>query len=368
MSWRSAFIDSFGPGGFSGTTFGDWLRVLGENRFAVDFKYWPRAGVITCNSLFNSLMRFCEVRRYGAEIASTSVEPPLFVLGIWRSGTTHLHNLLGRDQRFAFPTTYEVLYPHTFLTTERAGSRVMQWMMPATRPMDNVRNGVREPQEDEFALVACGLSFMLGLLIFPRSRHPYQRLLTLCDATVEELERWKAAFVQFLQKLTYKYRRPLILKSPAHTGRLGVLLDLFPNARFVHIHRDPYAVFQSTVHTWHVVKKFWGLQADEVSEARVLQDYVQVYDAFFAQRHRLTEQNFCEVRFEELERDPIGQLKLVYKSLGLGDFDRVEPALGEYVRSLDGYSRNSFPAMSPQMRERVASAWSRSFEEWGYAK
>ena len=31
----------------------------------------------------------------------------------------------------------------------------------------------------------------------------------------------------------------IVLKSPAHTARVRVLLELFPKARFVHIIRDP---------------------------------------------------------------------------------------------------------------------------------
>jgi hypothetical protein len=314
----------------------------------------------------NSLVRRWEDLRHGSAIASIEVPPPLFILGIWRSGTTHLHNLLSKDDRFAFPNTYEVLYPHTFLTTHASGSRVMQWMMPPTRPMDNVASGVDQPQEDEFALVASGLSFMLGLIVFSRSGHVYQRFLTLREAAAEEREIWKTALMQFLRKLAYKYGRPLILKSPAHTGRLEVLLELFPDAKFVHIHRDPYTVFQSTLHTWTKVKEWWGLQDGEVNEQRVLDDYVEIYDAFFAQRGRLSKPNFCEVRFEELERDPIGQMKNIYDSLDLPSFDCVEPRLRAYLASIAGYSRNAFPPLSAEARRQVACRWSRSFVEWGY--
>jgi hypothetical protein len=368
MNWTIAFFETMGPGGFSGTTVGDWMRVLFENRFAVGIPYWPRAAFITSNSILNSLIYQVENFRHGGEIAKTSVSPPLFVLGIWRSGTTHLHNLLAKDNRFAFPTTYQVLYPHTFLTTEPSGSRVMQSVMPATRPMDNVRNGANEPQEDEFALVASGLSFMLGTVVFPRSQRRYEKYLTLRDTSPTELERWKSALMQFLQKLTYKYGRPLILKSPAHTGRVDVLLDMFPTAKFVHIHRDPYVVFQSAVHTWQKVKKYWGLQTGEIDEERVLQDYVDIYDSFFAQRHRLTRENFCEVRFDDLARDPIGQVRLIYDALKLPEFEHVEPALQAYVQSLTGYQRNSFPLLPDATRQRVASQWHRSFAEWGYPK
>lgn len=368
MSWRNTFIERHGPGGFCGATLGDWFTVLRENRFAVDVPYWPRAALISGNCVINSVVARWEELRYGAAIRNTEIQPPVFVLGVWRSGTTHLHNLLARDDRFAFPNTYEVLYPNTFLTTAASGTRVMQSMMPATRPMDNVKAGVDEPQEDEFALVASGLSFMLGLVVFPRSRHLYQRYLTLGDATPQEVERWKAALVNFLRKLAFKYQRPLVLKSPAHTGRLDVLLELFPTAKFVLIHRDPYAVFQSTLHTWRKVMSFWGLQKHKVDEERVLADYVQVCDAFFAARHRLTDESFCEVRFTDLEREPLGQMRRIYERLGLPDFEYAEPRLREYVGSVESYQRNSYPTLSDPQRERVSREWSRSFEEWGYVR
>jgi hypothetical protein len=365
--WRGKFVERLSPGGFSGATLGDWLRVLCENRFAVDPRFWFRAALITGNSALNSLVARLEQWKYGAAVAATPVPPPLFVLGIWRSGTTHLHNLLSKDRRFAFPNTYEAFYPHTFLTTAATGSRFMQWMMPATRPMDNVRSGVEEPQEDEFALVASGLSFMLGTVVFPRSERLYERYLTLRDAAPHEVARWKRALMRFVQKLTYKYQRPLILKSPAHTGRLKVLLEMFPTAKFVHIHRDPYVVFQSSLHTWRKVQGFWGLQDYEPLEERVLADYIEIYEQFFEHRGRLTAGSFCEIRFDDLERDPIGQMQRIYESLGLPDFEELRPALSAYVQSLAGYQRNSFPAMAGETKRRVARSWRRSFEEFGYA-
>ena len=58
-------------------------------------------------------------RRWHAAIEATPCRPPLFVLGHWRSGTTHLHNLLAQDiDQFAYANTYQVINPHTFLATE----------------------------------------------------------------------------------------------------------------------------------------------------------------------------------------------------------------------------------------------------------
>lgn len=148
LRWSQRLIKEIGPGGFSGVTFGDWLAILLRARFAVDVRYWPRAAFITANSCLNSGYRFLEWWRYSAAIGETTVAPPLFVLGYWRSGTTHLHNLLAVDDRFAFPNTYQVLFPHTFLSTETKGSAALARFMPTQRIMDNVKAGPLEPQED----------------------------------------------------------------------------------------------------------------------------------------------------------------------------------------------------------------------------
>src|SRR5207248_3155538 len=116
MSWRETIAAKIGPGTLGGITLGDWLRLLADNRFAVDLPYWPRAAIITWTAMFNSLCGCFERLRCDRAIQSTQPLPPIFILGIWRSGTTHLHNLLARDERLAFPSTFDALYPHICLT------------------------------------------------------------------------------------------------------------------------------------------------------------------------------------------------------------------------------------------------------------
>src|SRR5215472_18095060 len=141
MSWREAFLVRFSAGAIPGITLGRWLRVLRENHFAVDRPYWGRAVAITLASIPNTLLAVWENWFYGRKVRNTRVAPPLFILGIWRSGTTHLHNLLAQDDRFAYPTTYQVLYPHTFLTTEKRNARLLRAFLPEKRFQDSVKLG-----------------------------------------------------------------------------------------------------------------------------------------------------------------------------------------------------------------------------------
>src|SRR5690606_29592456 len=121
-----------------------------------------------------------ESRLFQHRIEATKItKPPGFILGHWRSGTTHLHNLLAQDDvNFAYANTYQVVNPHTFLATEEMNTRRFAWMIPEQRPMDNMALSFQSPQEDEFApLLISLMSSYLGVS-FPRRENFYNRYLT----------------------------------------------------------------------------------------------------------------------------------------------------------------------------------------------
>jgi len=316
----------------------------------------------------NSLLRRREEHRFGAKVRNTEVPAPLFVLGHWRNGTTHLHNLLCIDRRFAFPNTYQVCFPHTFLSTEAKTSRRMAFFLPKHRPMDNVEWNFGSPQEDEFALCVASRMSPCMSWVFPRRRARFEKYLTFREVAAGDLGEWKAAFEVFLKKLTLRHGRPLILKSPPHTGRLRILLGLFPDAKFVHIRRNPYVVFQSSKRAFQVNCDWNGLQIPRPNDFDdwVLRQYKEMYDAFFEERGLLRERQLCEIAFEGLEADPVGQVKNVYDALDLPDFRVVQPELAQYVASVAGYEKNAFQELPPELRSRIAKEWSHSFREWGY--
>jgi hypothetical protein len=130
----------------------DWWALLRENRFAVDPGCWPRAGLITLGSLDTRLGRLQEERAYGPAVASTEIQPPLFVLGHWRSGTTHLHRLFALDEQFTSPNLFQVWHPHTFLTAESRRARLTARVARRGRFMDQMAMAVDVAAEDEEAL------------------------------------------------------------------------------------------------------------------------------------------------------------------------------------------------------------------------
>jgi hypothetical protein len=370
MPWRETLLRHFGPGLLGGITFGAWLKLLRDNRFAVAPSCFWRVSALFYHAAQNSVWRLLENLRYGHLIKDVQVPPPLFLLGHWRNGTTHLHNLLACDERFAFPNNYQAFFPHTFLSTEALAARVLGFFLPRRRPMDNIEWTVRSPQEDEFALCAASLKSPCLGWVFPKRREHYGRYLTFHEADAEEIKQWQEALLTFLRKLTWKYGRPLVLKSPPHTARIKLLLELFPEAKFVHIHRDPYAVFPSAKHTFEVNFELHRVQrlppGDDV-DGWILRQYREMYDAFFAQRGLIPADRFHEIGYEDLEKDPLGEVRRLYEALDLPDFAQAAPALERYLATLAGYQKNKFPELPAELRARIAEEWRRCFDEWGYA-
>jgi hypothetical protein len=370
MSWREKFVLHVGSGYFAGISLGQWLALLAANRFAVAPSCLVRAGFVTIASIPNTIFAALEQARFRKRWEQTEIRPPLFILGHYRSGTTHLHYLLAQDPRFAYLNAYQASYPDTFLLTEKFGARSLQSFVPKTRPFDNVAVSFDVPYEDEIALNNATRLSPYATAVFPRRAAYYDRFLTLTQATPEELARWRAGIKTLLKKLTLKYDMPLVLKSPPHTARIKLLLEMFPQAKFVHVHRDPYVVIQSTANMMRIALDWLRLQSGDWVNwtQRALEQWREMHDAYFEQRSLIPPGRLHELAFSDLERAPLAALRGIYESLALPPFDEVEPKLREYLASVAEYKKNQFPQIDPRLKDRIAEYCRRGFDEWEYER
>ena len=364
----SFFLRSLAPGFATGIGVGLWLKLLAQNSCRVSPKYLGRAAAISGMAALNSFVGALEQLRYRSAIRQARPPAPLFVLGLPRSGTTHLHNLLSQDARFAFPNTYQVMNPRIFLLTESWLAPQQQRFLPETRPMDNVRWSMSMPAEDEFAIMGLSGLSPFGSSLFPRNHARYDRYSDFCDASPKERQHWQQALLHFLKKLRVRDERPLILKSPFHTTRIPLLLEMFPDARFVCIHRHPYDVYVSGIHTVRKALPVSALQRWNMDEQsrRTEEAFRILLDAYFEHRHRIPKGRLVEVEYRQVEQSPLETLRHIYDALSLPEFATAEPAFAEYIRSLEGYRKNIFAEVDPEVKTRLQRDWRRCFEEWGY--
>jgi hypothetical protein len=348
-----------------------WLRLLFRNRCAVHPAYWYIAIIATFFSLLNELLRGLQRLWFGERIDHTPIgRAPVFIIGHWRTGTTLLHELLTLDDRHTAPNTYQCVMPSHFLLTERLFKRLFRLLLPARRPMDNMAMGWDQPQEDEFALCLLGQPSPYSTIAFPNHPPQDQQAYALEGLPRRQREAWKQTFLRFLRHLTYKDPRRLVLKSPTHSCRIQVLQELFPDARFVHIVRDPYLVFSSTVNLWKSLYQAQGLQKPTFAglEEHVFTTFNHVYAQIEQGKKHVPAGRLHEVRYEDLIADPVGQMRRLYDGLQLGDFELVLPRIQRYLADNAGYQTNRYRPLDSQLQEEITCRWGDVIRHYGYER
>ncbi len=354
----------------SGYLYDDWSQLLRSQKYKISPRYIPRACFMTLASLANTRAAAKEKAEYDVEISNTEIPPPIFVLGHWRSGTTHLHNLLSIDSRFAYPTFLEATQPHTFLTTgeKTRNSKLLKALSPNTRLIDNVSATLDAPMEDEVAL--CILSNLSPIMsnLFPRNAEAFDKYLTFKTASNDEVEFWKQQFIYFIKKLTLKYQRPMILKSPPHTCRIKLILEMFPDAKFINIHRNPYTVFKSYKRSIIIMNKMIRVQNYESSnlDQRIMQQYRNLYDNYFAEQALIPENQFSEVAYDDLIDNPIAELERVYSDLNLSIDKELTGNWQNYLASISNYKKSSLDNLPDELKKSIHKKWRNCFETWDY--
>lgn len=351
-----------------GLSLGSWIKLLSTNRFAIESKQTVAALITTVATTLNTIAGRLEKTFYSNEIDKTKlIAPPLFIVGYWRTGTTYLHNLIGQDERFTFPTTYTCMFPHHFLLTEHLGKRLLSMLLPETRPMDNMPLSWDLPQEDEVALALLGKLSPYMDFAFPNTQETNHKYLDFNDATPAERELFKKLITYFVKKHTFRSRKRVVLKSPAHSYRIKLLLEAFPDAQFIHIYRDPITVFLSAVHMFTIIRKQvgWTKPNNSNLEQRIIEDMLLCYQHIREDQALLAQDQFHEIRFENLERNPLLELEKTYKKLNLGGFESVKPKLEAYLASISNYQKNRY-IISHAKRQQLAQRLHPIIKAYGY--
>jgi hypothetical protein len=336
----------------------------------MEWKHTGRLASVALTSVLNSTLNRMESLFYHRRIRSTEIDtPPIFILGHWRSGTTLLHNLLTLAPDTNYCNLYQVLFPGSFLLTENFATRLTAGLLPKTRPMDGMPLTWHHPQEDETALLMRTLLSPYLMLAFHNDPSVYDRYFTLRSVSEHQRQQWKDALLWFSKKLTVRRPGRLIFKSPGHTFRIPLLLDIFPDAKFLMIYRNPYRVFSSTMHLRRTMFRDNGFASldDSSLEEMTLDVYSRLFETYEEDRHLIPEGNLHEIRFEDLEHSPANVVRGAYEALGLPDFDRLEPCLKQYFAQHGNHRKNQY-TLEKGLMQRIYDEWQAAFERYGYSE
>jgi hypothetical protein len=359
--------DEWSPRIWLGCDLFAWLRLLWLGRYSFGWRELRLLPIGTAFAAAHTFLRYAQEGLYGRRIRAARIDSPIFILGHWRSGTTLLHELLVLDPRHAYPNTYECFDPCHPLLTQHLVRKYFTWMLPSRRMMDNMPIGWERPQEDEFALALMGAPSPYLTIAFPNRGPLDPGALDLDALPARDRERWKRLFVRFLRTVAVRDPRRLVLKSPPHTCRIPTLLELFPDARFIHIVRDPFAVYSSTVNLWKKLHRAQALHPPRFDglEEQVFETYLHYHRRLAATRGQVPAGRFHELRYEDLTRDAPGELRRLYDRLDLGDFELARPHLDRYLAETARYERNRWELTEGQ-KSAIRARWGDVIRAYGY--
>jgi hypothetical protein len=296
-----------------------------------------RASGVLARRLADSLaqrLRLIEDRKRWPALAEVPVRRPIFVTGNGRSGTTLLHNLLS-------------------LMPGRRGLALWEMMRPSPPP--EAAGYDSDPRIDavESWLAAQGFKSASAMAKHPFGATRLEECSTILElalvggywGAVANIPTYTAYREQSDLRAAYRFHRmvlqhlswrgpagDLVLKAPEHMFHLPELLDVYPDAIVVVIHRDPARSIASLI---SIVAQMRGLFTDRL-------DLDAVVDSRFGY-HRIMNRlrdiragigrpgQFFDVQFADLDHDPLGTIEQLMDEIGLGVTDAYRDRIAAYM-------------------------------------
>lgn len=286
---------------------------------------------------------------------------PLFVLGLWRSGTTYLHDLLSVCPGMLYPATWQCMSPASFrLQSPPARGKAVQ------RPMDGLTIDNLSPQEDEFALLALGVPSVYRGFFDPRRLPKLTQWLDpeawACDRPVGWIDTWR----EFLTAVAEGHSGRLVLKSPNHSFRIHALAEAFPHAAYVWLVRDPLETFLSNRKMWLAMFERYALWAwdDSLLDQFLAQSFEFASTALGRATSLLPKERLAVVTFDQLTGETLPTMERLNSRLAIGNWSEMHPALARLATRNAGYRTDTYVGQELAQRALKAIDQLRSAQEY----
>lgn len=333
------------------TGFRDALERL-TTSFDRDADLTPLGRFLVARWLTHHAANRLRLQRYVAAhpaVTDERIENPVFVVGLPRTGTTFLYDLLATDSESRAVVGYETFWPvpPPFAEKEGAEDPRPRWARTIVRALDLVTPQLRDAHAmtaegpDETTLLL-GNSFVAwSFALFGRVKS-YDDWLWSAQAPVRESYRYLRYQLQALQH--QRTARRWVLKSPMHLPSVDTLLEEFPDATIVQTHRDPVSAVPSTCSLFALLRGVFSDRVDPVEVGEEIGNRLTVAVSRMRAARERHPRGFVDVDYARLTADPVGAVSDLYRDLGETLDDRHERKLQERVGPRPHRSRHRYDA------------------------
>ena len=303
----------------------------------------------------------------------TITKDPVFILGFYRSGTSYMHQFLTQDDRFGYHTTFQMILPEIMLTSEKILSPFFDFICRLFNLQDPVHRkqmSFRFPGEEDAAMTTgVNSKGTQWGYFFPKIMMEHFHKYVLFENIPEsEIRGWRRDFIFLLKKISLANRgKQLVLKSPPNTVRIKLLLSLFPKAKFIFIHRNPYEVYASNKRFWKVTNRIYALgnTTSVDNNAIILETYAKIMRRYLLDKELIPDGQLIEIAYAELTQRPVDTMRKIYERLHFDDFSYCETTMKKYAESQRSYQqlKHELPVNE---RKIVADRLEPFLKQWNY--
>ena len=298
----------------------------------------------------SNLLRLRAEEKNDRGIVGEQIQAPIFLLGLPRSGTTFLHNLMAQDPANLTPQAWQTIYPYPPVAHQRNSS--------------DPRRRIVERQFAAFLRIAPELPSLHPLKAgapqecIDITGHVMRSMRFDTTHYVPSYERWldgaghREAYQfhkRFLQHLQHQTRSgQWVLKSPDHIFALDALLEVYPDARFVFIHRDPLRVLSSVAKLTEILREPFARKVDRLQIGRqVTERWRQGASLLIDTSMQLdgSPNRVFHLKYKRLARDPMAAIAALYQHFGLPLGAEAQSRMKFFVAAQsrgEGYVRNTY--------------------------
>jgi hypothetical protein len=282
---------------------------------------------------------------------------------------------MASDQRWGRITTFDFLFPYCPVFLIKIVKAVLQIIINVFKlkhlHFHNYVFNLDDPlEEDMLTISSLTPNSAFWSEVFPKNaaKHFAQQIFFKSH---KEKNDWKSSYLYCLKKFSLRNKgKRLLLKNPPNTGRVQALLELFPNAKFIFIYRNPYQVYYSTLSLWkRTLEKHYSLHSitDTERDKIIFTHYKKLMGQYLEDRDLIPQENLAEIRYESFEKKPFEEIKRVYEELDLPDFNVVSSSIKSRLDEEKTYTKYSY-SYDNKTQDKIFDQWGSFINKWNFQR
>lgn len=269
-----------------------------------------------------------EVRKQTPKVFQTKLLPPIIIIGLPRTGTTYLHQMLSLDPNHRGVPLWELMRPIPFRTPDNRRKKALiesKFRAKIVPKVDRMHFSRGDTFEE--CIILLGTTLMSDVFWTTAPVYQYIEWLKL-NFSLKAYEEYRS-LLQILQST--KLNQRLVLKAPAHTAALDKLMQAIPEALVIQNHRHPIPV----LHSFNsLICELHNMSTKKHDRMRIAQTNLQLWKDSLntSMKWRAEHSNaIYDVHYNRLLTNPLGTIKDIYTHFQLDWSQKYEILLKSYI-------------------------------------